>query len=64
MGHDAPLIVAPLIARFHEVLRSLTEMPKPLVAAVHGAVAGAGVSLLLAADLADVLGTTLGTRRG
>ena len=52
MGHDAPRVVAPLIARFHEVLRILTEMPKPLVAAVHGAVAGAGVSLLLAADLA------------
>lgn len=52
MGHDAPRAVAPLIARFHEVLRVLAEMPKPLIAAVHGAVAGAGVSLLLAADLA------------
>lgn len=52
MGDDAPRAVAPLIARFHEALRVLTEMPKPLVAAVHGAVAGAGVSLLLAADLA------------
>src|SRR5580765_7413391 len=30
----------------------LREMPKPVLASVHGAVAGAGVSLLAAADLA------------
>lgn len=32
-------------------LRRLSELPKPVVAGVHGAVAGAGLSLLLNADL-------------
>ncbi|MGH6662877.1 MAG: enoyl-CoA hydratase-related protein [Rhodospirillales bacterium] len=35
----------------HGFIADIREMPKPVVAAVRGAVAGAGVSLMLAADL-------------
>ena len=43
MGRDAPRAVAPLIARFHDTLHILAEMPKPFVAAVHGVSARAAV---------------------
>lgn len=36
----------------HDALASLAELPKPLVAAVNGAAAGAGCNLMLAADVA------------
>lgn len=36
----------------HGAIRALRRAPKPVLASVHGAVAGAGVSLLAAADLA------------
>ena len=51
-GPDAPEVVGRLIAPLHRGLRHLAGMGKPLIASVHGAVAGAGVSLMLAADLA------------
>lgn len=35
---------------YNPIIRSLTEMPKPVVAAVNGVAAGAGVSLALACD--------------
>lgn len=41
-----------LIPPVHQAVRLLVEMPKPVIAAVHGAAAGAGMSLMLAADLA------------
>ncbi len=50
-GADAPTVIGRLIGPLHEALQTLAEMPKPLLASVHGAVAGAGVSLMLAADL-------------
>jgi 2-(1,2-epoxy-1,2-dihydrophenyl)acetyl-CoA isomerase len=40
-----------LIPPLHEAIRLLAEMPKPVLASVHGAAAGAGMSLALAADL-------------
>ena len=40
-----------LIHRFHESIITLRRMPKPVVAAVHGAVAGAGLSVAVACDL-------------
>tara|TARA_Y100000588_G_scaffold333355_1_gene372192 strand:- start:46 stop:843 length:798 start_codon:yes stop_codon:yes gene_type:complete len=40
-----------LIHRFHESIVTLRRMPKPVVAAVHGAVAGAGLSVAVACDL-------------
>ena len=36
----------------HEAILALRRAPKPVLASVHGAVAGAGVSLMAAADLA------------
>ncbi len=36
---------------FDRGLRSLAALPKPVVAAVHGAVAGAGLGVVLSADL-------------
>ncbi|MEV7969783.1 enoyl-CoA hydratase/isomerase family protein [Sphaerisporangium sp. NPDC088356] len=36
---------------FHQVIESVRELPAPVVAAVNGACAGAGISLALACDL-------------
>ena len=48
---DAPAVIGKLIGPFHEALQILGAMPKPLITSVHGAVAGAGVSMMLAGDL-------------
>ena len=39
-----------LIPPVHEAVELMTGMPKPVVAMVHGAAAGAGLSIALAAD--------------
>ncbi len=36
---------------YNPIVRALTEMPKPVVAAINGAVAGAGLGIALACDL-------------
>jgi 2-(1,2-epoxy-1,2-dihydrophenyl)acetyl-CoA isomerase len=41
-----------VISRLHSAIESLHRMPQPVVAAVHGAVAGFGLSLMCACDLA------------
>nr|MBF0682108.1 enoyl-CoA hydratase/isomerase family protein [Pseudomonas sp.] len=41
-----------IIEPLHESTRLLTGMPVPVIASVHGVVAGAGLSLMMAADLA------------
>ncbi|HJV84574.1 MAG TPA: enoyl-CoA hydratase-related protein [Noviherbaspirillum sp.] len=41
-----------LIPPVHEAVRLLAEMPKPVIASVHGAAAGAGMSIALVADMA------------
>lgn len=46
-AETAQAIIQPL----NEALVMLAAMPQPVVACVHGSVAGAGVSLMLAADL-------------
>ena len=49
---DPAAIPETLIDPMHEGLRLLTELPAPVLASLHGAVAGAGMSLALACDLA------------
>ncbi len=40
-----------IITDLHTAIHNLCSMPKPVVACVHGAIAGAGISVMLAADL-------------
>ena len=40
-----------LTERYHPIITGIRHMPKPVVAAVHGAAAGIGLSLVLACDL-------------
>lgn len=51
-GRDAPKVVSAIIEPFHHAILALAAMPAPVIASLHGAVAGAGVSVALAADLA------------
>ena len=46
-----PLADTAQLRRFEEISRLLAEMPKPTIAAVNGAAAGAGFALALAADI-------------
>ncbi len=46
-----PQIVVELAGQLHRAVLALRGAPKPVVASVHGAIAGAGVSLAVAADL-------------
>jgi 2-(1,2-epoxy-1,2-dihydrophenyl)acetyl-CoA isomerase len=48
-GH--PNVQKALHERFHPIIQTLREMPKPVVAAVNGAAAGIGCSFALACDL-------------
>ncbi len=47
-----PEMVEKLAGELHHAIIALRSAAKPVVASVHGAVAGAGISLLAAADLA------------
>ena len=47
-----PAMVARLAEELHRAILALRQAPKPVLASVHGAVAGAGVSVMAAADLA------------
>lgn len=51
-GRDAARVVSAIIEPFHHAIVMLAAMPAPVIASLHGAVAGAGVSVALAADLA------------
>jgi len=55
-GDPGPTVRA-LADELHDLVRALAEAPVPVVAAVHGWAAGAGMSLVLAADVA-VAGTS------
>jgi len=47
-----PQFVREIAGELHQAVLALRRAPKPVLASVHGAVAGAGVSLMAAADLA------------
>lgn len=47
-----PEHVPAMVERFQNVMRALTAVRKPVVASLHGAVAGGGLGLALACDLA------------
>jgi 2-(1,2-epoxy-1,2-dihydrophenyl)acetyl-CoA isomerase len=50
--NNLPVMVAELAGELHRAILALRQAPKPVLASVHGAVAGAGVSVMAAADLA------------
>lgn len=47
-----PQLIREIAGELHQAVLALRRAPKPVLASVHGAVAGAGVSLMTAADLA------------
>lgn len=51
-GKAAPQVARAIIGPMNAGLLALSESPKPTIASVHGAVAGAGMSLAMFADLA------------
>lgn len=48
---EMDVLVPELAAELHRGILALRRAPQPVIAAVHGAVAGAGVSIMLACDL-------------
>lgn len=40
-----------MVGRFHQCIRTMRGMPKPVIGALHGAIAGGGFSLAMACDL-------------
>ena len=52
MREDPPTVAGQLISSLHESIRLLTSLDAPVIARLHGAVAGGSLSLALACDLA------------
>jgi 2-(1,2-epoxy-1,2-dihydrophenyl)acetyl-CoA isomerase len=48
---EAPAFFKGILEPFHDAIEIMTALRQPVVAAVHGAVAGGGLSLAMAADL-------------
>ncbi|MFZ5556042.1 MAG: enoyl-CoA hydratase/isomerase family protein [Pseudomonadota bacterium] len=48
---DLPELIRSVGPELNAAILAIRTMPKPVLASVHGAVAGAGISLMLAADL-------------
>ena len=58
MQADSVNVARELIAAVHAAIANLTGLRAPVLASVHGVVAGAGMSLMLACDLAIAADTT------
>jgi len=54
-------VAGDLIEIFHEAVKAVARMPKPVLASLRGPVAGAGLSLALNTDLAVAADTTMFT---
>lgn len=50
-ANRSPVTPDEVLLEANRAVRSITELPKPVVAVVHGPVAGVGVSLALASDI-------------
>ena len=48
---DTPFKVSDHLYKYHRMLHAIRQMPKPVVAAVHGVAAGASCNLALACDM-------------
>ncbi|HXN06893.1 MAG TPA: enoyl-CoA hydratase-related protein [Nitrospiria bacterium] len=57
-GVDLPALIRMGAAHFHNVISRLARMDIPSVAAIHGAVAGGGLSLAIACDIVIAAETT------
>lgn len=55
---DRGAYVTELVAAAHAAVRSIAALEKPIVAAVHGSAAGAGLSLVLLSDIVLTTPTT------
>jgi 2-(1,2-epoxy-1,2-dihydrophenyl)acetyl-CoA isomerase len=49
---EMPRLIREMAGEFHKVIHDLRSLPKPVVAKVHGACAGGGLSVMLACDVA------------
>ena len=55
---DLPALITRFAREFHHAILAFRRMPQPVLASVQGVAAGAGVSLMMAADLAIVAEST------
>lgn len=55
---DQPAYIHRLASELDQAFRALADLEKPVVAAVHGAVAGAGLALMLSCDVIVATPTT------
>jgi 2-(1,2-epoxy-1,2-dihydrophenyl)acetyl-CoA isomerase len=60
-ANEARLQIAAMIDKVHQIITRLTDLPRPVIARVNGAVAGFGISLMNACDMAIASSETVFT---